>query len=711
MINKCFLATVLLSAICFGGNSVVAGGPENAVVVVNSESKSSLLIANHYIFLRNIPASNVIYLKDIPQGEFIDLKEFREKILMPIFKTIDRRGLADHVDYVIYSSGFPTSVKAYAVREKLKTSDDPKLKKLAGNKFLAPELSLTSATFYYQSIIAEDHSFYLSMNSNLYMRKRTQNVLKLPFVGKDQVQFNKAVRFARENKYGDAASILSSLAAKHPKQMAVLYWLARVYAWNGDSAKSVKWLKHAIAAGWSYREYTSSDPGFAELLDDPDFQSTLEFIPNLPFQHLATQSFRGKNYWAPNGSVNSRPDQGARFMLSTMLGVTRNQGNTEQETLRYLQRSIMADGTRPEGTFYFSDTNKIQTIPRQPGFADAVEELRLFGFKAEIIKSILPMKRSDVAGLMIGSGKYDWRSSASKILPGAICESLTSYGGRLAPETKQTKLSEFLRYGAAGSSGTVREPFALQAKFPAPRIHLHYARGCTLAESFYQSVSGPFQLLIVGDALCRPWARIPAIDVSGELVDSPELSGTIKFGISAAKDSIPIQATNIYIDGNLFQRVKRTGTESMSFDTTTIPDGFHEIRIVPISAGTIATPGSNVFPVKINNQGLAVDLECNSKSVKIDETISFTATAPQAKEIRLIHNRRILGHETDSNAQFNVPASVFGRGPVSVIAVATIDGKPIRSAPVQLSIAGELSTKLPIEKSPSKRKKRTPAKN
>ena len=201
----------------------VAGGPENAVVVVNSESASSKLIANHYIFLRNIPASNVIYLKNIPLGESINLKEFREKILIPIFKTIDRRGLANHVDYVIYSSGFPTAVKAYELREILKASGDANLKALAKSKVHAPELSLTSATFYYQSLIAEDHPFYLSLNSNLYMRKEVRNALTKPFAGKDQVQFNKALEYARENEYGEAANTLAALAAKHPKQMAVLY--------------------------------------------------------------------------------------------------------------------------------------------------------------------------------------------------------------------------------------------------------------------------------------------------------------------------------------------------------------------------------------------------------------------------------------------------------------------------------------------------------
>ena len=110
---------------------------------------------------------------------------------------------------------------------------------------------------------------------------------------------------------------------------------------------------------------------------------------------------------------------------------------------------------------------------------------------------------------MLGVADFDWKASQSTILPGAICEHFTSFGGDMHAAAGQTPLSEWLRYGAAAASGTVTEPYAIANKFPAPMMQVHYARGCTVAESFYQSVLCPYQLLIVGDPLCRPWANIP----------------------------------------------------------------------------------------------------------------------------------------------------------------------------------------------------------
>ena len=156
--------------------------------------------------------------------------------------------------------------------------------------------------------------------------------------------------------------------------------------------------------------------------------------------------------------------------------------------------------------------------------------------RAEVVAGPLPQGRRDVAGLTMGAADFDWAKSGNTILPGAICENLTSLGAVFTPSAGQTPLSAFVRAGAAGSSGTVIEPYALQAKFPHPAIHVHYARGATLAEAFYQAVQSPYQLLVVGDPLCRPWATIPQVTAAVSTAegrradgDAP-LSGPIKIG-------------------------------------------------------------------------------------------------------------------------------------------------------------------------------------
>ena len=140
-----------------------------------------------------------------------------------------------------------------------------------------------------------------------------------------------------------------------------------------------------------------------------------------------------------------------------------------------------------------------------------MKRLQEHGVRGEIVDGSLPQGRDDVLGLVAGSAGFDWPASQSRILPGAICEHLTSFGGVMQENAGQTPLTEFLRHGGALSSGTVTEPYAIAAKFPLPFLHDHYAQGCSAAEAFYQSLSGPYQLLIVGDPLCTPWASRPAV--------------------------------------------------------------------------------------------------------------------------------------------------------------------------------------------------------
>src|SRR3990172_8982443 len=86
------------------------GGPENVLLLVNSNSLSSKTIANHYIALRNVPASNIVYVDWRGGLEVCQGPQFAGQILKPAIDAIRERRLSNQIDYVVYSSDFPWRV-------------------------------------------------------------------------------------------------------------------------------------------------------------------------------------------------------------------------------------------------------------------------------------------------------------------------------------------------------------------------------------------------------------------------------------------------------------------------------------------------------------------------------------------------------------------------------------------------------------------------
>jgi hypothetical protein len=415
----------------------------------------------------------------------------------------------------------------------------------------------------------------------------------------------------------------------------------------------------------------------------------------------ASLGFRSIHRFGPDGELL---DSGGRqYLLSMMLGVTAGRGNSLAEVLSYLDRSATADGTHPPGTIYYVENKDIRSRIRQSAYPAAVELLKRLGVAAEIIQGTVPVRKDDVQGAMMGVAHFSWKDSGSTILPGAICEHFTSFGGVMRAGAAQTPLSELLRYGAAGASGTVVEPYSIPHKFPSAMIQVHYARGCTLAEAFYQSVFGPYQLLIVGDPLCRPWANIPQVIVEGAK------SGATVTGKLTLKPSAQIPGGSkvdhfeLFIDG--WRRAICGPGEPLPFDTALLADGYHELRVVAVEAGPIESQGRWISSITTANHGRKITASVTAghpeppavssqqsgfrgqkpgrsgqesgvrsqhsafstaKRVRPGEPLCVTADSPGSTSIAVLHNSRLLGKITGGHGQLEIDPVKLGFGPVEL---------------------------------------------
>lgn len=567
----CALLSLALSVL---GNPLpvkAGGGPENVLLLVNSNSDSSKTIANHYIEMRGIPPRNVVYLDWQGNLRRTTGESFRSKILMPAIDWIESRKLGPQIDYLVYSTDFPRLIdlKDLFDAEKLPPGFDAR-SSLTGASYLTPYVVSKNP-----AIVMPDTNWYVP-------RAQESNFIKC------------------------------------------------------------------------------------------------EQLSNVP-----TRGFRAMYLWDKAGERTKDAEAGQRYLLSTMLGATSERGNTEAEILSYLKRAKESDGKRPRGTIYFMRNNDIRSQTRHTCFDGIAAEINKIGVRAVVQTGGIPRSSPDVMGLMAGVARFDWETSGSTILPGAICEHLTSFGGELSTNSGQTPLSVFLRYGAAGASGTVVEPRALQSKFPLPSLQLHYARGASLAEAFYQSITGPYQILIVGDPLCQPWAKFPTVTLDG-IKPNQELKGTVTLKPGGAlSGGQGLQMFDLYLDGKLAARMGLG--KSLQVDTTKLADGYHELRLVGIATGPLETQGRVVVPMTVNNKGGQVALELSSVKVPSSGTLKVSVKQPGATAIVVRQNSREVGRVEGEAGEVEILAATLGRGPSHLQAFSEGEAAAI-SAPAQVFV-------------------------
>ncbi|MCL4202698.1 MAG: tetratricopeptide repeat protein [Pirellulaceae bacterium] len=656
---------------------LAGGGPENVAVVVNADSFASLAVANAFVAGRKIPSGNLIYLPlgDLPDFETVDVATFRQRILRPALETLDARGLAPQIDCLVYSADIP-----YAVR----VAGDLGDRKLP--QVLTPTASVNGLTYLYALALAEQPE-YMNLGINFYARLP----LRVPvadtqaWTDDQREQYQQAVKLLNDKQYAEALEMFGALVEAHPRAAHLWYNRACALARLDRLDEAIEALKRAVENGWNDARHARADEDLAALNGREDFLELLKRLDAQSTRLRPTLGFRSAIGWSPEGQPVP-PDAGMRYLLSTMLSVTSGRGLSVSEAIANLERSAKANSTFPEGTIYLMENGDIRSRTRQPMFAETTAMLQALGVRAEVVQGTLPKDRSDVMGLVAGSATFDWPGSGSSILPGAICEHLTSTGGVMVERGGQTPLSEFLRHGAAGASGTVTEPYAIAAKFPLPFLHAHYAQGCSLAEAFYQSVAGPYQLLIVGDPLCAPWARRPTVHVP-ELAQP--LRGTIQFTPTAdAPEGKAIGRFDLFVDG-VRRAVCRAG-DTLGLDTSLLPDGPHELRLVAVVEDAIQTQAHAIWQANIDNHGRRLELKATGgDAATVGQRIALRAAMDGATAIELIHQGRLLERIEAPQGEFTVDTAVLGLGTARLTAIARSESDgPVAavSAPVTVQV-------------------------
>lgn len=376
---------------------------------------------------------------------------------------------------------------------------------------------------------------------------------------------------------------------------------------------------------------------------------------------------------------------------SMLLGWSGSRGMTLEEIKSQLEISAAADGTQPEAGVYFEVNDNVRSTTRGWQFEPAHRTLA--GSTLEVVAGSSAPVADSLMGVMAGRASLQARDYGT-LKAGAYADHLTSFGA-LFHDPDQTKLTEWLRNGAAGSAGTVVEPGSLEvpvslwAKFPAARFFEHYVSGCTMIESLFQSTRSPLQILFVGDPLCQPWARPPMLALIN-MADNPDapIRGRAEFISSSLGPPGDSTSLNLFLLNG--RPVVQSGQSNrLILDSLRIHDGYHEIRAVSYVGNPVRQQGLALssFITRNKAQGAQLGGYTSGQSADLSKPLEFTISADgKPMDAAVLAQERILARAPyEDGMTLSIDPLQVGAGPVSFqAAVVYAGGMAVRSPPLSL---------------------------
>ena len=366
---------------------------------------------------------------------------------------------------------------------------------------------------------------------------------------------------------------------------------------------------------------------------------------------------------------------------SMMLGYIGEKGNDVQTVLECIVRGAQSDYRGMRGGINFVMSEDVRSTCREWQFYPAVNELKQRGITATVTTNF-PAGASNVMGVMVGAEKVD-PSSIASFAPGAMAEHLTSWSAEF--QRPQTKLTAWLKAGATASAGSVVEPYSNPNKFPSARFYVFYASGCSMLESFYQSIACPLQVLLLGDPLAKPYALPLSVKVLG--ADSIESD----FTYLATAKCRAANATFLYsflLDGKEIREV--SADNSVYLNPLKIADGYHELRAVARIANIVQFSASADKVITVNRLGRSVKiLPQMARLAKHEHGVKAQVGGQQEPEkLRLVSGELVLDEQIyDPEAELVLDELRVGEGPnrIQVIAIYA-DGMEVASPPIVFGI-------------------------
>ena len=168
-------------------------------------------------------------------------------------------------------------------------------------------------------------------------------------------------------------------------------------------------------------------------------------------------------------------------------------------------RGMVTGFSAPAASAYYLTTSETARNSRAPFFPRAgvipARKLTVKRLSADALEN-----EKDIMIYQTGMARVA-KLDTLQFLPGALADSLTSFGGDLMGTNQMSSL-RWLEAGATASYGTVTEPCNYWQKFPQPTVLLsHYLRGTSAIEAYWRSVAWPAQGVFIGEPLAAPYRR------------------------------------------------------------------------------------------------------------------------------------------------------------------------------------------------------------